>query len=87
MITTRTHGIQAKIFCCIGSMGAVFIFCWSHMVTPTRMGRMPIRNSPGGVNGSRPNRLTGVSGSGAVRSWIHKVKGWWRISTETISTL
>ena len=41
----------------------------------------------GGVKGRNPNRLTGVSGSGAARSRIQSTNGWWRISTETISTL
>jgi len=44
------------------------------MVRPTRIGRMPMARIPGGVKFRKPNRLTGLSGSGAVRSWIQPMK-------------
>ena len=50
-------------------------------------GQTPIISMCGGVNGSRPNRLKMVVGSGADRSWIQPKNGAWRISMVTNSTL
>src|SRR3546814_20363447 len=65
-------------------------FCWSHMVMPSRIGSTPMAMNDGGVNGNRPNRLTGVSGSGADRSLIHSANGWRseerRVGKEWVST-
>jgi len=59
----NTHGIQAKIIACAGSVGAGFSFCCNHIEMPSRIGKTPMKISarmlPGsGVpQGSRPNRL------------------------------
>ena len=77
----------AKICAWAGSIGCGLSFIDIHWVAPTRIGSTPIARNAGGLKWSRPNRLTGVSGSGADRSLIHRTNGWWRISTLTISTL
>src|SRR3546814_5650189 len=82
MMTMNSHGMIAKTCFWITSVGAGLSFCWSHMVMPSRIGSTPMAMNDGGVNGNRPNRLTGVSGSGADRSLIHSANGWWRIRSE-----
>ena len=61
----------AKTCACAGSIGCGLSFIDSHCVAPTRIGSTPIARNAGGVKWSSPNRLTGVSGSGADRSLIH----------------
>ena len=87
MMNISTHGISAKTWRWIGSVACGLSRICSHIVRPSRIGRMPTAISDGGWKGRNPNRLTGVSGSGAERSRIHKAKGWWRISTASSSTL
>ncbi len=87
MTNISTHGMIENICCWTGSAGAGLSLNWSHIVTPSRIGRIPKARKLGGVKSRKPNRLTGVSGSGAERSLIHSANGWWRISTLTISTL
>ncbi len=83
----RNQGITANTCFCTSSIGAGFRRCISHMVMPSRIGSTPIARNTGGVKGRRPNRLTGVSGSGADRSFSHSTKGWCRISTDNIRFL
>lgn len=89
----NTHGIQAKIICCVASVGAGFSFCCRNIEMPSSSGRMPINISAiidpasGTPQGSRPNRLKIDVGSGALRSWKGPKKGACRSSMVTKITL
>mmetsp|Transcript_18435 Transcript_18435/g.29995 ORF Transcript_18435/g.29995 Transcript_18435/m.29995 type:complete len:367 (+) Transcript_18435:7295-8395(+) len=88
----KIHGIQAKIIFCVGSVGAGFSFCCSHMEIPRRIGRIPRlkiskKPSSGTPYGRMPNRLKIELGSGAERSVIQPNHGAWRSSLVTKITL
>ena len=77
----NTQGIHAKIIAWVGSVGAGFNFCCSHMVIPISIGYTPIENiakmlvGSGGEKGNNPNRFRKEVGSGADKSFIHPIKG------------
>ena len=56
----KTQGIQAKIICCVGSVGAGFSFCCRYIEMPSSSGKMPMKISAridsgaGAAQGSRP---------------------------------
>ena len=52
-----------KIFACIGSVGAGFNFCCTHIETPIATGHAPITKNDGTSYGSNPNKLN-------IRCWI-----------------
>ena len=87
MTNISTQGITANTCFCTGSICGGARRCCSHMVRPRMIGNTPSAIIAGGVHGISPNRLSGVSGSGADRSLIHRTNGWWRISIDTISDL
>src|SRR3546814_17716913 len=87
MMTMNSHGMIAKTCFWISSVGAGLSFCWSHMVMPSRIGSTQMAMNDGGVNGNRPNRLTGDSGSGADRPLIHSPNGRRRISIVSLTPL
>ena len=72
----KMTGIQANIWRCTGSVASGFIFICTHIDTPISSGQMPShRKWPNtgtwvGSNGSRPNRLKTLVGSGCERSLI-----------------
>ena len=89
----NTQGIQAKIIACVGSVGAGFSFCWSHMEIPKIKGKMPrkikamIEPGSGVPKGNSPKRFRIEEGSGALRSLIQPIQGAWRNSSVTKITL
>ena len=89
----NTHGIQAKIIFCVGSVGARFSFCCIHIEIPNRIGRTPrlkiakMLPTSGTPHGSRPKRFRIDDGSGALRSVIHAIQLAWRNSIVTKITL
>ena len=70
-----TQGISIITCCVVGSVAAGFSLNCSHMVTPSRMASTPRCRKPGGSKGRRPNRLMGVSGSGADKSFTQATNG------------
>src|SRR6056300_721834 len=72
----NTHGIHAKIMAWVGSVGAGFSFCCSHMEMPNKIG-----NTPKEINANR------LSGAGADKSLIQPTQGAWRNSSVTKITL
>ena len=87
------QGIQAKIICCVLSVGAGLSFCCNHIVIPISMGKTPMEritrklSGPGGENGNKPNKFNIELGSGAERSVIHPIKGACLTSIVTKRTL
>ena len=73
-INMKTHGIHAKIICCVGSVGAGFNFCCNHIEIPRMIGKIPIKTNAvtlpasGAPTGRRPNKFINVVGSGADKS-------------------
>ena len=55
-IKVKTKGKIAKILACVGSAGAGFSFCWSHIVNPIQIGSIPIfaRDNNSGFIGMAP---------------------------------
>ena len=70
------HGIRPMTCCCAGSIALGCSLNWAHIVTPKMIASTPMPRKLGGVKGSRPNRLSTWSGSGADKSLIHSTKGW-----------
>ena len=65
------NGNKAKILACVGSAGAGFNFCCSHIVKPIKIGKIPmsiIDNNGGTFQGIIPNNVIKPNGSGAERS-------------------
>ena len=67
----KINGKSAKILACVGSAGAGFSFCCSHIVNPIIIGKIPISiidNRGGTFQGIIPNNVINPSGSGADKS-------------------
>jgi len=66
----KKSGKKAKILAWMGSAGAGFNFCWTHIEAPIKIGQIPIIIKLGGSHGINPNKLKIEVGSAAERSFI-----------------
>ena len=57
-----------KIFACSGSGGGGLIFCCRYIVAPIKIGQIPIVRNAGVSQGTSPNKLKILVGSGADKS-------------------
>src|SRR6185312_1384310 len=79
----KITGMNWNSRACTGSGGGGLSFCWRNMVQPMISGQAPMCSQEeiaAGLNGSSPNRLNRLVGSGADRSWIQPKNGACRIS-------
>ena len=89
----NTQGIHAKIIAWVGSVGAGFNFCCSHIDIPSKIGKTPNEkmnnklSEEGVCHAKSPKRFNIEDGSGALRSYIHQIHGACRSSRVTNITL
>ena len=74
-MTVKNKGKNIKILACMGSGGAGFNFCCTHMLTPIATGHTPINKKDGGSQGINPKRLNNEVGSLSDKSLIQPKKG------------
>ena len=71
----KKSGKNINIFACIGSGGAGFNFCCTHMLKPIKIGQAPIIKKVGGSQGIKPNKLKMDVGSLSDKSCIQPKNG------------